>query len=72
MEQCHREDGGVRFQDRALHSGLGTGVELRQNVTGWDCSFGERGREHYTVGRYGRGGALRGRPQCLPAAARRE
>lgn len=34
MEQCHREDGGVRFQDRALHSGLVSrsplGWELRQ------------------------------------------
>lgn len=34
MEQCHREDGGVCFQDRALHSGLVSwsplGWELRQ------------------------------------------
>lgn len=35
----------------------------------WGCSFGEMGRDHYTVSRYGRGRALRGRPQCLPAAA---
>lgn len=46
-----------------------SGVGAKADVMGWGCSFEERGREHYIVSRYGRGRALRGRPQCLPAAA---
>lgn len=52
---------------------LYTQGSVGRSALGWELRrisrFGKRGREHYTVSRYGGGRALRGCPQCLPAAA---